>query len=875
MSMTYLQQMAVLPALLVAVAGILAFRGECEGEAARRFLLLLLMMGVVFLLALFITMRFITEPYDQPFFQLSRLLAPSLLAVVALILLNMKGVASMSRSARITAVLLALAMLILFGLLWDSRLGLAYLILPGALALAVAWALGQRYLWLAIALSLLSLGVLLLFNWVMSHPPDYTAGPLSPVVGFLLLSGLYAMPIVAVVMSGVLLTAVLPATGASEITPSSTHSLRSRLVIAGLAFILLIFLTYTIFWGSVWDQTSDGLFGRWVSEQAGIVAFGVGIAMTLALRGKKRLGGLLFILVVPLLLRQSFEMGWRVSYHEITERRAAGIAQALAGFQAREGHYPETLAKLRPRDLLFIRQPVILADEEWCYQGGTDFYRLAAFHREFFSSPVSLRVYEAAGAPPPVSWECEERLAAMKERYYSPMEDPAAFRPPLPTPLPPIEVGIPKTVIQPVLDGLPVAVGSWSPDGRYFVFGAKNGTMTAMTLHFLNGQSGEICTANGDFSYMERLHQYHVWLPDGESEATSDRLLFLDTNGEMTVFTPCQPEGERLTDRFPETFTHLGGRGAAVPENGRILLQSAGAFWILDGRTFSLQPIPDVTPNPYDLHWDQATWLPGGERLVISRLDGRRGNNVGATLYLVNGSSGQVEISLHLPGDFGQSAPWAEGLSETEILLHSSGEWLIVDFSASPPQFTNVLADIFNLDVGFPGVISASGSFVEEGGDGYYLAVRLNHPRNQATYLYHSTTGQVHVYDHEHHTLLLFPDGELWEMAKQETEPTYRDEYDVVMAEQPEATQPRLFLTSHTPREYVHLRLRYLPHTAHLAVASAHGVSLVSLPDGEMVAYWDLVGDGFSPWLLAAPDGSALVAAKDYGGLYYLPLREE
>ena len=41
---------------------------------------------------------------------------------------------------------------------------------------------------------------------------------------------------------------------------------------------------------------------------------------------------------------------------------------------------------------------------------------------------------------------------------------------------------------------------------------------------------------------------------------------------------------------------------------------------------------------------------------------------------------------------------------------------------------------------------------------------------------------------------------------------------------------------------------------------------------GKMVTYGDLTGEGFSPRLLAAPDGSALVATKDFGGLYYIPL---
>jgi hypothetical protein len=39
-----------------------------------------------------------------------------------------------------------------------------------------------------------------------------------------------------------------------------------------------------------------------------------------------------------------------------------------------------------------------------------------------------------------------------------------------------------------------------------------------------------------------------------------------------------------------------------------------------------------------------------------------------------------------------------------------------------------------------------------------------------------------------------------------------------------------------------------------------------------MEAYWELMGEGYSPWLVAAPNGSALIAGKDVGGLYYIPL---
>jgi len=64
MSMSFLQQTAILPALLVALAGSLALRGPDKGKAAQRFLLFLLGIAALFLSVLFISMRFVSEPYD-------------------------------------------------------------------------------------------------------------------------------------------------------------------------------------------------------------------------------------------------------------------------------------------------------------------------------------------------------------------------------------------------------------------------------------------------------------------------------------------------------------------------------------------------------------------------------------------------------------------------------------------------------------------------------------------------------------------------------------------------------------------------------------------------------------------------------------------
>jgi hypothetical protein len=859
MSMTFMHQLGIIPAVLIALAALLIVRMDGAERSAARLLLFSLGLGVLLLSALLITMHFITEPYDQPFFQLSRLLLPSLLGLTALILLNLKALAHMDRRLRTVSVLLGLAMMILVGLFWNTRLAVEYLVLPGALILAVGWSLGRRYGWLAAALYLLCLGVLVLLNYFMGHPPDYSAGPPPLVIRLIYLFGFNVWPALGVVMSGLLVAASLQPSITRDGEAALFHTQRGRLIALGSACILILYMAYVIFRGSLWDQTQDGLFGLFISQQSALIASGTGMLMTIVLRGRHRLAGLAFTLIVPLLLYQSFEAGWRASYHEITEERAARIARALDRFQAREGHYPASLDVLTPRDLLFLQQPAVLAGEEWCYQGGEDYYRLAAFHREFFSAPVSLKVYQTAGEPPEGPLPCEERLAAMKERYYSPMEDPAAMQPPVPTPLPEVEVGVPKMEVQPLLGGAAALAGSWSPDSSYFVFGTQ---AAGLALQFLDGETGDICTTDVQFSSVDRLREQHAWLPDG-------RLLVVDPSGETAILVPCQPGAEVLTVRFPQTFDQIA---AYAPENGRVLLQSEDAYWILDGRTLELLPIPEVTPNPYDLHWDRSAWLPGGESLVIARLNGRKGSNEGVELFLVDGGSGTVQKSHLLKGEYGQSAPWLEGLGAQELLLHGQGELLVMDFSADPLKITNVLKDIFGLDVRYPDEMSAAGSHVKGDGSGYSLVVRLNHPRNQATYLYDSGTERVYVYDHEGHTLVLFPDGYRMEMAKQEDVPSYTDEYDILMVDRPEAVHPRLRLEGHTPREYPHLSFVYLERQSQLAVASAHGVSLVSLPGGEMQAFWSLPGDGYSPWLTAAPDGSALIASKDVGGLYFIPL---
>jgi dipeptidyl aminopeptidase/acylaminoacyl peptidase len=636
-----------------------------------------------------------------------------------------------------------------------------------------------------------------------------------------------------------------------------------------LAVILLGLLAYTIVWASIWDQTSDGLGGLALSQPAGLVAVAAGMVMAATSSGWRRLAGLAFAVLVPLAVFGAFSYGWDVSYHALTESRAARIQEALERFRTRTGGYPAGLKELVPSELWWIPEPVILSGQGWCYQGGPDYYRLGAIYREFFGMPLSVHLYASAGSPPETSWECDEKLAELKPRYEpQPMVGIPDTVPTL-APLPTSVVAVQRTSVQPLIRSSSIGVGKWSPDGSYLVFSLPEiaGDQSVMSLNFLKADMGEVCQA-GQTKWVtewasDGLREHFAWLPDG-------RLLFVSESGEILLFKPCTADVENLTSRYPVTFTH-----AVVydEQSGRVLLKNPESYWVLDGVSLEARQIPGVSPNPYEAHWDRYAWSPGGDRLAIARLNGRDRQD-GTTLYIVEGATGAVEKSLPLVYASDQSAPMVEWLTNDELLIHGGAALTVMDLRSEPPQFTDLLKDVFLLDVAYPDDFSSMASVVDKAGGGYHVAARVNHPRNQAIYVYHSETGQVEVLQSDVDLLLFFPDGEWTELTKFEAIPTYRDEYELVWVDTPEAEPRRLVVQGHVPRNYPDLNAEYLPGSSRMVFSSSQGVSLVSIPDGALLGFWELAGGSASPstFALASPDGKALVAIVERVGLYYIPL---
>jgi hypothetical protein len=172
---------------------------------------------------------------------------------------------------------------------------------------------------------------------------------------------------------------------------------------------------------------------------------------------------------------------------------------------------------------------MIMPEQSWCYESGTDFYRLGAVYREHWSSPYfSVRIYAAAGNVPEAGWVCDEELAeAISQSGYL---APAPTSVPLPTSV----ASVQKVIVEPILHAESFSLGSWSPHGTYLVFGLTEYFMddvehVTIDLRFLDAKTGEICQPSQSKRTVRQsdgLSDHSAWLPDG-------RFLYLTDAGEM------------------------------------------------------------------------------------------------------------------------------------------------------------------------------------------------------------------------------------------------------------------------------------------------------------------------------------------------------
>ncbi len=189
---------------------------------------------------------------------------------------------------------------------------------------------------------------------------------------------------------------------------------------AALAFVLCALLLvktfYNLYWLLIWDSTTDPLGYFWlvIPDLAAIYA---GILLAYTLPDRMKSIGILYAILVPALMLLVFVLARQIDFRQLTEARAKRISLAIETYFAREGHYPQDLQHLRPRYLFWLSGPVTLYGQDWCYEGGDNFYRLGYVDREHWSDPRLIgRIFSAKGDAPALRRMCEAEVIALQTR---------------------------------------------------------------------------------------------------------------------------------------------------------------------------------------------------------------------------------------------------------------------------------------------------------------------------------------------------------------------------------------------------------------------------------------------------------------------------
>lgn len=219
--------------------------------------------------------------------------------------------------------------------------------------------------------------------------------------------------------SGVKLYQIWRRTGAPEgmDRPSQDEPVGREAAIALVLGALLLAKTlYNLYWLMIWDTTYDFIDYLWlIGPVLAVLFFGI-VAGFILPEGTKK-AALWFMLLLPVLMIAITAGVQRINFRQLTEERAGLVSRVIEAYYAREGLYPQDLQQLMPRYALSLPGLVILNGQSWCYNAGTDYYRLGYITKIHWSNPiVSGQLYKAEGSIPQLPSICDQEVAAIKNR---------------------------------------------------------------------------------------------------------------------------------------------------------------------------------------------------------------------------------------------------------------------------------------------------------------------------------------------------------------------------------------------------------------------------------------------------------------------------
>jgi hypothetical protein len=377
-----------------------------QEQAPRRRLLTLFGFMVLALALLNIVLRL--NPYGRKINSslVGIALLPILVALLAVLILNANAIARLWTADRLILLALGSASLILFALLWLVEQSTFYILIGLGLGLALIWFLGTRLRlgWLAL-LSFLSVSILVFFN-----------GGAFYILGLGIPAWLANIQKVLSTSATILVTFLPVALLYTALRDSETIDKRHLGWVLFLVICLIAGGAYQVFWDGVWSSAHARAFEDHLPVIQFILSMMAGALIALSLHGRRRLVGAAYVATVIVVYFLALSWGWKVSAFSLTETRADQVNQAIVAYHQENQRYPDQLAQLTPRYLLYLSPPVIVRQGSWCYQGGEDFYRLGFVSGKFTYSHADYlaETFSQAGELPPGGWNCDEQVEHYK-----------------------------------------------------------------------------------------------------------------------------------------------------------------------------------------------------------------------------------------------------------------------------------------------------------------------------------------------------------------------------------------------------------------------------------------------------------------------------
>jgi hypothetical protein len=381
---------------------------------------------------------------------------------------------------------------------------------------------------------------------------------------------------------------------------------------------------------------------------------------------------------------------------------------------------------------------------------------------------------------------------------------------------------------------------SWSPYGEaaaYWVYReiqpdirdeGSRGYFLPGELWFLIPETGETCLYSGpyrssvDWNYLPAYYNpvTNTWLPDG-------RIAVLQKGG-LVASTPCGDDFLRLT--LPDgTPVRASSLDSWSPDYNRLLLDEGAAIYTLNPPS-----LVRVTGFERDSYGDWA-WSPDSRHVAVSL------SGPGST-YLIDAQTGQVRLLVEEPippPDFGLGI-----FPHTPLWLGNNR--LIVDSTTWGAVLTDL--DGVQIDLGAERTPRDThlGALVA-GTDTYHLVVKG--PSTQAErFLFHSEDESLETLPLNFLPQAFSPDGNWLMGTGNNGSGIYLRPVDPAGGEPVEVVAPMLAGNVANPN-----RVQWSPDWSKVALTNEDGVSIVSLPDGEIVQTWahdtcdDYRLDGWSP----------------------------